>query len=163
MMGAAKLPPEQFIEVIEKTPLVSVDLVFRDEGGRVLVGRRANEPARGCWFVPGGRVCKDERIAEAFRRLSAEEIGQAMEIDQGRFLGVYEHLYETNFAGKEGVTTHYVTLGFEVPLGAGAEITLDDQHSDVAWMTPEQLLASPEVHENTKAYFRPYPWPRAER
>ncbi len=162
-MGAAKLPPEQFIEVIEKTPLVSVDLVFRDEEGRVLVGRRANEPARGLWFVPGGRVCKDERIAEAFRRLCAEEIGRPMAIDQGRFLGAYEHLYDTNFAGKRGVTTHYVTLGFEVPLDGQAEIVLDDQHSDVTWMTVEELLADPEVHENTKAYFRPYPWPRAER
>jgi colanic acid biosynthesis protein WcaH len=29
-----------------------------------------------------------------------------------------------------------------------------EQHSDYVWMTPPELLACHEVHENTKAYFR---------
>ncbi|TFZ33599.1 GDP-mannose mannosyl hydrolase, partial [Pseudomonas syringae] len=29
-----------------------------------------------------------------------------------------------------------------------------DQHSEYLWLSPAALLARPDVHENTKAYFR---------
>jgi colanic acid biosynthesis protein WcaH len=40
------LGERDFLEVIERTPLVSIDLVVRDEAGRVLLGRRTREPAK---------------------------------------------------------------------------------------------------------------------
>jgi hypothetical protein len=29
-----------------------------------------------------------------------------------------------------------------------------DQHGQYFWLTPTELVASPKVHKNTKAYFR---------
>jgi len=57
-----KLSKQDFMEVIERTPLVSIDLVIRDSKNRILLGRRKNEPAKGKWFVPGSRICKGESL-----------------------------------------------------------------------------------------------------
>jgi len=34
-----------------------------------------------------------------------------------RFLGVFEHLYPTNFTEKEDFGTHYVVLAYEIRIG----------------------------------------------
>ena len=46
-----------------------------DEAGRLLLVRRANEPGRGRWSVPGGRVEPSEDDATALGREMAEETG----------------------------------------------------------------------------------------
>ncbi len=46
-----------------------------DERGRLLLVRRANEPGRGLWSVPGGRVEPGESDAEALAREMLEETG----------------------------------------------------------------------------------------
>src|SRR3954466_13792753 len=54
------LSDAQFADVVRLAPLVSIDLVIRDPDGDVLVGLRTNAPAKGFWFVPGGRIRKNE-------------------------------------------------------------------------------------------------------
>ena len=46
-----------------------------DAGGRLLLVRRANEPGRGLWSLPGGRVEPGEDDATALVREMAEETG----------------------------------------------------------------------------------------
>jgi hypothetical protein len=47
---------DEFAQVVRLAPLVSIDLVTRNANGHVLVGLRNNEPAKGVYFVPGGRI-----------------------------------------------------------------------------------------------------------
>ncbi|HJV90204.1 MAG TPA: GDP-mannose mannosyl hydrolase [Holophagaceae bacterium] len=150
------LEPEAFQALIAGGPLVSLDLIVSDPGGRVLVGRRRNRPAQGWWFVPGGRVGKNERLDDAFRRICKAELGCPHERRDTRFLGVYEHLYEDNALGVEGLGTHYVVLGHAWTVEALPPIP-EDQHHEVCWMGVAELLAHPGVHDNTKAYFRGQP------
>lgn len=147
------LDPGQLLEVIRLTPLVSIDLIVRDPQGRVLAGLRTNRPAQDCWFVPGGRICKDERLADAFRRITRSELGTAIEISQAHFRGVYEHLYDDNFAGVPGLGTHYVVLAYELHLDTPLPELPADQHEAFRWFRVAELLAAPDVHTNTKAYF----------
>ena len=51
-----------FLHIVDATPLVSIDLVLRNERDEVLLGQRKNRPAQGIWFVPGGRIRKNERV-----------------------------------------------------------------------------------------------------
>lgn len=46
-----------------------------DESGRLLLVQRANEPGRGLWSLPGGRVEPGEDDAAALVREMAEETG----------------------------------------------------------------------------------------
>jgi ADP-ribose pyrophosphatase YjhB (NUDIX family) len=46
-----------------------------DHSGRLLLVQRANEPGRGLWSLPGGRVEQGEDDAAALVREMAEETG----------------------------------------------------------------------------------------
>ena len=153
-MTTPLLSAADFSTVIRATPLVSIDLILVRPDSSVLVGRRRNEPARDYWFVPGGRIRKDERLDDAFRRLLLAETGLAGERASARLLGAYEHLYDTNALGEAGFGTHYVVLGYQFEVPADAHIVADDQHGAFQWRQPADLLADPRVHDNTKAYFR---------
>ena len=93
-MSKQWLDRDTFKTIIDTTPLVSIDLLVRNAQGQILVGIRVNRPAQGYWFVPGGRILKNERLAEAFSRLTEAELGLKLDIKHARYLGLYEHLYD---------------------------------------------------------------------
>jgi len=160
-----KLDKQTFKTVIDSTPLISIDLVVRDEAGRVLLGQRLNRPAQGFWFVPGGRILKDESLVNAFKRLTLGELGIELEISSARYLGLYEHFYDDGIFTVEengiAISTHYVVSGFEVVLPAGGNSSSDklllclpvEQHGDYHWFTEQELMASDQVHVHSKWYF----------
>ena len=148
------LQPEDFAHAVRVTPLVSIDLVVRDRRGRTLLGHRHHEPAKGFFFVPGGRITKNESLAAAFDRISRCELGLAQRIDAARFLGVFEHFYKANRLQAPGFGTHYVVLAYELLLDLDPAELPKDQHGHYAWMSPEELLGRDDVHPNTKAYFQ---------
>src|SRR5919206_1182642 len=57
-----------------------VGAVIFDDVGRLLLVRRAHEPGRGRWSVPGGRVEAGETDAYAVIREVAEETGLVVDI-----------------------------------------------------------------------------------
>jgi colanic acid biosynthesis protein WcaH len=150
----AFLTDPEFACVVRSAPLVSIDLILRSPDGKILVGRRENEPAKGTYFVPGGIVRKDETLDHAFERILWSETGLRQARSMARFLGVYEHFYTTNRYGDPSYGTHYVVLGYELRPRESDEVRRDNQHSEFRWMTPEDLLKAPEVHGNTKRYLR---------
>ncbi len=150
---AARLPLSEFLEVVIRAPLVSIDLIVRDAAGRVLLGLRRNAPARGYWFIPGGCIRKNETLDVAFGRIALDELGVTAQRADARLLGIYEHLYDENAGDLPSFGTHYVVLAHALP--AGISVTPPpDQHSDYQWLSVEALLADPRVHEYSKAYFR---------
>lgn len=102
------IPNEEWETIVDNVPIVSVDLVVECPEGIVL-GKRSNKPAKGKWFVPGGRVQKGESLEDAVHRVSMEELGVDVEICEK--LGAFDHFYETSEVGGE---KHYVAHGFRV-------------------------------------------------
>lgn len=148
------LSKQRFTQVIESTPLVSIDLVIEDESGQVLLGERLNRPAQGFWFVPGGRILKNEKLEDAFARLTQEELGHEFELFQATLLGPYTHLYDDNVFGNE-FTTHYVAIAYKlVVIRSELNLPLDVQHSCYRWHDKNELLTSDKVHIHTKWYFQ---------
>jgi uncharacterized protein YaiE (UPF0345 family)/ADP-ribose pyrophosphatase YjhB (NUDIX family) len=150
----AKLHAEKFLEAVRSMPLVSFDLLVRDAAGRLLLGRRKNEPARGFWFVPGGIIRKGETLEEAFARITLDELGQPLRLTEARRQGVYEHFYEENAAGVAGVATHYIVLAYELIWQSGLTGLPLDQHDEYGWFSEAEIRDHPRVHTNTKAYCR---------
>lgn len=148
-----KMNEKDFLKIVDATPLVSIDLVVRNTTGEILLGKRVNRPAKGYWFVPGGRIRKNERLSEAMQRIAEAELGISIKLSEAELLGVYEHIYDDNFFEEEGINTHYVVLGYAYELDDSIEVTLDQQHSEAIWWSVDDLLNSAEVHDNTKAYF----------
>jgi colanic acid biosynthesis protein WcaH len=143
-----------FRSIVSATPLVSLDLLVRDADGLILVGRRINRPAQGYWFVPGGRILKDERIADAFARLTEAELGIRLDIGSATYLGLYEHFYDDSIFTDDGdnVSTHYVVSGFEVVLPEGYSSLPYQQHNEYQWLSEEEFTSSERVHIHSRWY-----------
>ncbi|GAA6184556.1 GDP-mannose mannosyl hydrolase [Aliiglaciecola sp. NS0011-25] len=142
-----------FSTVIASTPLVSIDLVITNENNEALLGQRLNRPAKGYWFVPGGRILKDEPLTEAFKRLTEEELGEVFTMEQATLLGPYDHFYQDNVFGDE-FSTHYVAIAYKLKLTQPLEnLPLDKQHGSYQWMPITELLNNDAVHKHTKWYF----------
>jgi colanic acid biosynthesis protein WcaH len=148
-----RLPHNIFRTIVEYTPLVSLDFVVRDPDGRTLLGYRRNRPAQGFWFVPGGRLGKNETRREAFSRLTVAELGVEIDIARARFLGVYEHLYPDNFSADPAFGTHYVVLAYRLDVEPSElRLPADDQHDGYLWLPPEEMSSRDDVHDYSKAY-----------
>lgn len=149
------LDRETFQTVVASTPLVSIDLVVRNHEGRILLGQRLNRPAQGFWFVPGGRIYKNEQLDAAFKRITETELGQAFARSQARLLDIYEHFYTDSVFGNEASApdTHYVVVGYQLDIGP--DITLrppEGQHDAYQWWHPQDMASAEDVHRNTRAY-----------
>ena len=111
------LPPDDFKQIVRHAPLVAIDLVIENADGKILLGWRKNLPAKDHWFVPGGRIAKDEGFVAAFNRIIRAETGCSLLFDDAVFIGVYEHLYPSeNFSGDPSFGTHYIVLGYWIKL-----------------------------------------------
>ena len=147
------LDQKTFSTVINSTPLVSIDLIVKDRDGKVLLGERLNRPAKGFWFVPGGRILKNEAMADAFKRLTRDELGTEFQIEKAKLIGPFDHFYVDNVFD-ESFSTHYVAIGYELQLTEDLRaLPADIQHRDYQWLSIDQLKESDDVHENTKKYF----------
>lgn len=149
------LDKDTFLKIVDTTPFVSIDLIVRNELGQVLLGYRRNKPAQNYWFVPGGRIRKNEKTQDALQRLARGELNIVP--PAGRLLGLYDHFYDDNSYGEPGIGTHYVVCGYEFHVEPGVQFATDDQHSELKWWDLDALLASDEVHPNSKLCFQDAP------
>lgn len=150
------LPDQVFKTVIQSTPLISIDLVVRNEKNEVLLGKRLNAPAKDYWFVPGGRIQKDESLDDAFKRLINEELGLNLNIKrhETNFLGVYEHFYGDNVFDAS-TSTHYIVLGYEIRLEhEHFKNPPSNQHQSYRWLSEDQILIEQAVHQYSKNYLK---------
>lgn len=149
------LDSETFRSIVSSTPLVSIDLVIQTRRGDVLLGHRLNRPAQGAWFVPGGRILKNETLDAAFNRLTLEELGVSVGRSEARLLGVYEHFYSDSVfaATGEGPDTHYIVLAYQLVLIDENLLKLPQvQHDSYRWWSLTEMQASEQVHSNSRAY-----------
>ncbi len=152
------LDSNTFKAIVAAAPLISIDLVVMRGAEEVLLGLRNNRPAQGFWFVPGGRIFKNESIQSALARIAEAELGLGAALAAGEivphWLGAFEHFYSDCFAGDVGISTHYVVLGhiLHVPMDYSLPVC-DEQHSQLRWWPIAEALASPVVHRYTKDYF----------
>lgn len=102
--------------------------IFRD--GKVLLVRRAREPAKGFYSLPGGRVEFGESLVVALTREVMEETG--LTIDIVALSGFREILPGATVAG------HYLIMSFAAHWVSG-EPLLNDELDDFLWLPPDDL------------------------
>jgi 8-oxo-dGTP diphosphatase len=108
-------------------------LVF-DDAGRLLMVRRGQEPDRGRWSLPGGRVEPRESDAEALVREVLEETG--LEVAVGELVGAVE--LDGVHGGTAAVADYRCRL---LPGTAPAAAAAGDDASDVGWFTDAEIRA----------------------
>ena len=149
-----KIPTDIFMQIVRHAPLISIDLLIHNENNEILLGWRNNQPAKDYWFVPGGRIYKNETLRDAFSRIMSAETGLTLDIDQAEFHGIFEHFHpEQNFMNEAGFGTHYIVLAFHIHLSGEISSLPMHQHSDYKWQSIPDLLDDTLVHQYTKNYF----------
>lgn len=149
-----RLSSDTFKTIVQNAPLISIDLVVKNIEGEILLGRRINKPAKDYWFVPGGRIFKNETLQDAFQRIVVEELGNEVNLSlkNARFLGIFEHFYSDSMFGNI-VSTHYLVLGYELNVGVAIDQLPLAQHEAFRWVNTNTLINDQKVHPYTKAYF----------
>lgn len=148
-----RLDVQTFQTVVAHTPLISIDLIIENNQDQVLLGQRLNKPAQNYWFVPGGRILKDETMAQAFARLTKMELGIELQLSQAELIGPFEHFYSNNYFNEQ-FTTHYVVLGYRIKCELNILTLPDEQHGKYKWFDKSALINSNDVHPHTKLYFQ---------
>ena len=121
-------------------PVVGVGAVIvRD--GRAIIIKRANEPYKGQWSIPGGRVELGESLADAVRREMREETG--LDVRVGPIIDVFERIQHDRDAADSPsasaiVRYHYVIIDYLCTC-VGGELCAGDDADDARWVTSEEL------------------------
>ncbi|NMH97168.1 NUDIX hydrolase [Pseudonocardia acidicola] len=103
--------------------------IVQDSAGRLLLVQRANEPGRGRWSVPGGRVEAGETDQQAVVRELAEETG--LIVVPGPLVG-------------RVVRGPYVIADYRCE-AVGGELRAGDDASDARWVDAAALARLPLV------------------
>jgi colanic acid biosynthesis protein WcaH len=140
-----------FKKVVELTPLFAIDLVVINSHNQILVGKRTNAPAKGYWFVPGGRIFKNESLELAFKRISLSELGYELNREDAFLLGLYDHFYKDSFYSSE-VSTHYINATHVIQIHEELMDLPFEQHDNYKWLSLSELEQNKDVHPFSKVY-----------
>src|SRR5262249_43465662 len=95
--------------------------------GRILLTRRAIEPAHGLWTFPGGYVDWGESVTDAARREMREEVG--LDLEPAGLVGIYSY-----------AEAPVVIVVYHVTVPDGLEAVADPHEvSETAYFSPEDI------------------------
>lgn len=113
-------------------PLVGVGAVIIQDD-RVVVVKRASEPLKGRWSIPGGMLELGEKLREATAREALEETG--LIVEAGDVLDVFDAIY----VDPTGLTQyHYVLIDF-LCRPVGGELRAGSDVSEARWVAESEL------------------------
>jgi 8-oxo-dGTP diphosphatase len=113
-------------------PIIGVGAVIIQNDCALLV-RRATEPLRGEWSVPGGALELGEKLRDGAAREALEETGLTIEV--GEVLDVFDSIFPDADGRPE---YHYVLIDFLCRPLSGEAIAGSDV-SEVQWVTEADL------------------------
>jgi colanic acid biosynthesis protein WcaH len=124
------IPQEEYDKILSMMPILCVDLMILFNG-KCLLLKRKNEPAKGQYWFPGGRICKMETIKEAVLRKAKEEVNLDCQFQE--IIAIEESMFKQN---KNMMTdTHTVNICCKLVTDSISEISLDKQHDSHIWVT----------------------------
>ncbi len=126
-----ELPETDYKKVLNSVPIVCIDLIVQNKGGKVLLVKRKEKPAQGEWWFPGGRLFKNEMITDCIKRKLYDEVG--LETDESTFVDAYETIFDD---GPFDSQSHTINLTYLVIAKGDASVFLNDRYaSDYRWVS----------------------------
>jgi hypothetical protein len=98
-----KPPLAEYKRVLSALLIVCVDCLVLNDKGEFLLVKGKNEPLKGEYWIPGGRIYKNERLVDAVHRKMREEIG--VEVEIVRKLGFFEEFFDKTVEGSKEACT----------------------------------------------------------
>lgn len=121
------IPQDLYNQFLENMVLCCVDCCVMN-GNEMLLVRRNTEPAKGRWWLPGGRILKGESIVVASLRKVLEETG--LKAKFVKRLGAEETFFEE---GPHGGSIHSINIMTLVETDS-KDVVLDKYSSEHQWV-----------------------------
>lgn len=131
------IPDELYRQILPVMPIPCVDLLVVDTKGKILLVKRRNEPAKGLWWVPGGRVQFGELRAAAALRKLREECG----LHSGSRPPLELSTEDLILPNGQGGSSHVIATVYRIDVAAGQPVVLDAQSEAADWRTAKQWAA----------------------
>jgi colanic acid biosynthesis protein WcaH len=125
------IPDNIYKRIVGQVPILCVDLIIRrNSDANILLVKRAVEPLRGEWWIPGGAVKRGEHeLEDACRRIAMSEVG--MEVWNLNPIGYYnEYFYDTPHGQK-----HTLSIVFDAETDNIRTPKIDESHTEWSWST----------------------------
>lgn len=124
-----------YAQIVHLMPIACVDLLVEDDKGRILMIKRANDPAKGQWWFPGGRVHYLETREQTAKRKLKEECG--LDALQVKEMGTYDVILDMPDDANQ---SHGITTLFHIRVKKFKDIVLDAQSLTAEWHLPDEWL-----------------------
>lgn len=127
------IPKEDYERILEVLPILCVDCIITHDN-KCLLLRRKNEPAKGLYWFPGGRVFKNEKIKDAALRKAREEVNLECRFETNI------SIEETMFARNNEMQTdiHTVNLCCHLSAQNVTNLAIDDTHDGYVWVNADE-------------------------
>ena len=116
------------------------------DDGRALITKRARDPEKGRFDIPGGFLRAGEDVLDGLRREIREELGVEVEVGFGDFVHAFPHVY-----GDEG--DYVLALGFLARIVSGEPKAADDV-DEIRWVSLDELDDIPWAWEHDQVLVR---------
>ncbi|HTI72604.1 MAG TPA: NUDIX domain-containing protein [Candidatus Limnocylindria bacterium] len=116
-------------------PTVATACLVLNPAGQVLLVKRAKEPSKGKWALPGGFVDIGERAEDGIRRELREEVG--LEVTDLQFLCSQANRYDYR-----EVTYPVLDIYFLARSDGKSAHTQEEEVQEVEWVAPDTVNPS---------------------
>jgi colanic acid biosynthesis protein WcaH len=137
---------KEYENMLDKLPICCIDIILKNKKGDFLILKRSNEPAKEKWWIPGGRIYKNENFEIAAKRKIKEETG----LDSFNFktLGVVETIFDT---GPFGKSVHTINVMGYLETDE-VDVIMDKQSEHYRWLS--KIDNTYKLHEEIIKYLR---------
>lgn len=127
------IPEDLYKQIIQLMPIICVDVLI-EHNNKYLIIKRNDEPAKGEWWLVGGRLHKNESLENCVIRKCKEEVGLDVEIIKQ--LTIKETQFKT---GPFHIPIHSINIIYHVTTNS-PHITMDSTMTDYQWINKDSNI-----------------------
>jgi ADP-ribose pyrophosphatase YjhB (NUDIX family) len=133
------LTQKEFDSIYSKVPRLTVEIIIKSSEGKIYLTKRAIEPCKGQWHLPGGTVRFGEPMKDAVQRIALRELGvsvtESKSVDNIEYPSHYNHGLDSP-----------VGIVFEVQSYDG-ELVINNESAESGWYSsiPANMHADQDV------------------
>ena len=116
-----KIPSSLYELIVDVLPIASVEAVIVQDDSLLFL-RRNNNPVKGQWWFPSGRIRKGETFEETLIREVKEETG--LDVIESELVNVYSRIFNQR---------HDITIAYICKCKPD-KITLNNEHSEYKYI-----------------------------